>query len=266
MAETTNAEGNATIKAPYWGQGTSTLDWCEVILLSLFGIYTTVKYNLGKRYIVAHLALCSIGIGSWFFHMTLWFEFQLLDELPMLYATSVLLYNIYEIYEKPKYGTLIPFTLFTYAATVTVLYLYNQEPVFHQVAYAFLVSALHIRSVYLLQQVENVRTRNQLKFLLFGAAVLFGTGFLLWNVDNIACSQLRRARMRIGKPLAHFLELHGWWHILTASGSYWWMVYNQYVRVVLLGKQGKQQEWQISWGLGLIPYVSRILQIDLKNE
>ncbi|KAG9305804.1 hypothetical protein G9A89_001093 [Geosiphon pyriformis] len=276
---TSSSEVNATSdqNVPFWGHGTSTLDWCEenykvheyfaefintttnltFVCLALFGIYTTLKYDLGKRFIFAHMGIATIGIGSWFFHMTLLFEFQLLDELPMIYGTCILLYNIYEIHERPKFGFIFPFSLFIYAITITLAYLYIGDPVFHQVACAFLVSALHIRSVLLLQRVENLQTRANLKFLLFGGAGLFALGFFLWNVDNIACTHLIAARNFLGLPLAHFLEFHGWWHILTALGTYWWMVYNQYIRVVLLDKPGKEHEWEVKWFLGFVPQIAR---------
>ncbi|CAG8706777.1 202_t:CDS:2, partial [Scutellospora calospora] len=43
---------------------------------------TFIKYGLEKRFIVAYMGILLVGIGSWCFHMTLLYEFQLLDELP----------------------------------------------------------------------------------------------------------------------------------------------------------------------------------------
>ncbi|XP_013916330.1 PREDICTED: alkaline ceramidase 3 [Thamnophis sirtalis] len=62
-------------RAGYWGPPTSTLDWCE------------------ENYVVSsYIAEFSVGLGSWCFHMTLKYEMQLLDELPMIYSCCVFVY------------------------------------------------------------------------------------------------------------------------------------------------------------------------------
>uniref|UniRef100_A0AAY4D5R5 Alkaline ceramidase n=1 Tax=Denticeps clupeoides TaxID=299321 RepID=A0AAY4D5R5_9TELE len=92
----------------YWGTPTSTLDWCEdnyvvsfyvaefwntvsnliMILPPIYGAIKTFKDGLETRYVFAFLGLAAVGIGSWCFHMTLLYEMQLLDELPMIYKLS----------------------------------------------------------------------------------------------------------------------------------------------------------------------------------
>ena len=44
-------------------------------------------------------------------------------------------------------------------------------------------------------------------------------GYLLWNIDLEFCMQLRELRAQVGLPWAWLLELHGWWHVLTAIGA-----------------------------------------------
>nr|CAG8567622.1 10687_t:CDS:2 [Entrophospora candida] len=89
---------------PYWGRVTATLDWCEenynvheyiaefintttnfiFVFLAFYGFYNTWKLGFEKRFLLAYAAISFIGIGSFFFHMTLLYEFQLLDELPSM--------------------------------------------------------------------------------------------------------------------------------------------------------------------------------------
>ena len=38
------------------------------------------------RYQIVYLGLLTVGVGSWMFHMTLKYEMQLLDELPMVWG------------------------------------------------------------------------------------------------------------------------------------------------------------------------------------
>jgi len=44
-------------------------------------------------------------------------------------------------------------------------------------------------------------------------------GYILWNIDLEYCVELRELRNRVGLPWAWLLELHGWWHLLTAFSA-----------------------------------------------
>jgi dihydroceramidase len=52
------------------------------VLIALYGFYNTWKLGFEKRFLLAYAAVSFVGMGSWCFHMTLLYEFQLLDELP----------------------------------------------------------------------------------------------------------------------------------------------------------------------------------------
>ena len=87
-----------------WGPHTATIDWCELnyaqtpyiaefvntltniptILLGLYGAATILLNGLNRRYALVHLGLALIGIGSTGFHASLRWEWQLMDELPMV--------------------------------------------------------------------------------------------------------------------------------------------------------------------------------------
>ncbi|GFR60865.1 alkaline ceramidase 3, partial [Elysia marginata] len=55
----------------------------------------------------------------------------------------------------------------------------------------------------------------------FTALFSYAFGFLLWNVDNIFCSQLRSIRaLPPGQASGMLLECHAWWHIFAGFGTY----------------------------------------------
>lgn len=61
--------------------------------------------------------------------------------------------------------------------------------------------------------------------------------FLVWNVDLERCAELRDLKARAGVPWAWLLELHGWWHVLTAVGAF------EYVALVReLCEAGEEKE------------------------
>ncbi|KAJ1987534.1 alkaline ceramidase ydc1 [Dimargaris cristalligena] len=268
---------------PYWGKGTSTLDWCEenyvvckyiaefwntttnltFVILALFGIVSSLR-NLGeKRFVLCYLGMLMVGIGSWFFHMTLLYEMQLLDELPMIYCTCFCLYSVLEMGHKPQYGIVLPLALLTYSGLVTAIYLYNRDPVFHQVSYALEVAVIVFRNAYLLSQIPDGHVnqdgtgrtvRSVLRSLFIQSAVTFLLGFALWNVDNAFCTQLRFLRAQVGAPFDILFQLHGWWHIFTALGCYLCILNTEYMRMAFLDKL---TEFELSYLLGIVPYIRR---------
>jgi len=87
-----------------WGYHTGTIDWCETnyshspyiaefvntltnlptILLGIYGVWHTTQNGIPLRYGLCYLGLSLIGVGSFGFHASLRWEWQLMDELPMV--------------------------------------------------------------------------------------------------------------------------------------------------------------------------------------
>ena len=58
------------------------------------------------------------------FHMTLLYEMQLLDELPMVWGSSYMVYCLYKVQIEPHQKTpKMAFAMILYSMTVTVVYL-----------------------------------------------------------------------------------------------------------------------------------------------
>ncbi|KAI8150128.1 ceramidase [Fennellomyces sp. T-0311] len=268
----------------YWGAPTSTIDWCEenyvvsryiaeffntttnlgFLLLGIFGIYNTIANKFSKSFVIAHLAVMFVGIGSWLFHMTLQYEMQLLDELPMIYAASVMVYEIFEIHPQKRYGIKLPIFLVAYSAFVTYSYIIINNPLYHQVCYGLLVFTVVFRSVYVGRKIPSAYSAYEkvwMTRLLWIAASCFGGAFAVWNVDNAFCASLRGWRAIVGLPLAAISELHGWWHIGTGLGVYYFVVYCEWVHQVM---NGKAPRYEIKW-IGPLCYL-RPAQGQLKKQ
>ena len=64
------------------------------------------------------------GIGSWMFHMTLLYEMQLLDELPMVWGSCYMVYVHYKVQLEPqKKAKILGVFMLLYAIVVTAVYL-----------------------------------------------------------------------------------------------------------------------------------------------
>lgn len=232
----------------YWGPITSSLLWCEdkyrwsqyvaepmnsvtniaFIALALFGARNCRNQVMPFRYILTYLGIAFVGVGSLAFHATLLYEAQLLDELPMIYTSLMLSYCVLEHStrgSKPTGGYWLPLALTTVAVLITAGYLAHPNPILHQVAYAAIQVVSTVRVLYLLytagsplaQSPSAREKRAMIRKSYHVGAVIFLTGFLIWNLDNAFCEYFRLARSCVGYPLAALLEGHAWWHILVRA-------------------------------------------------
>ncbi|XP_025079585.1 alkaline ceramidase 3-like [Pomacea canaliculata] len=251
----------------YWGKVTSTIDWCEenyvvnryvaefwntisnsiMIFAPMFSVYLAVKQNLEKPVIWSNMSVIVVGVGSWAFHMTLQYSMQLLDELPMIWGSAFLIYGILMIESKEgEINKQLLAFLFCYAAVVTAVYLINKNPVFHEIAYGLMVATMFFASIRILLKYKV----NSLLYLVSSGTYL--SGFLLWNVDNIFCHQLRSLRReQLHSAATPLFECHAWWHILAGTGTYLSLVFVAHTRYFILGRSP-----QLKFLFGFWPYVS----------
>jgi len=276
---------------PYWGKWSSTINWCEqdyavspyitefvntitnawviVLLITLYGVY---KYNLPKRLYIIYAGISCVGIGSWMFHMTLRWDWQVLgDEIPMIIAACCLLFMVLDTTPASApakiqwrniglYGGLCAgIVLF-----VSITYIKTGIAAFHQVSFAIIEVVAQLRVIWLLQRVvradePDLRLRKKraqvVKIFLLGVA-FFVLGFVLWNGDNFLCDQLTSIKRKVGRPLSFFIELHGWWHLLTGYGTI--LMSHAAMFLVLMLREGHQHFKMEMWG-GWMPIVKRVL-------
>lgn len=241
-------------------------------------MYNGYRLGLPFKFPLAHFGMIVVGSGSWLFHMTLKYSFQLLDELPMLYGTAFQIYNLFTIWEA-KTSNMTRYLLITglvlYSAIVTFVYVQVVDPTFHQVAYGLMVATVVIRcATYFHIQMANdfhgmasksnfpslnVKSlRKQSWPLLFLSGWAFGVGFFAWNIDNIYCSDLRVIKDRIGLPGALALELHGTiWHTFTCYACYCSITFVEWVSIVRNNYAAKDgRPLALLWKFGIIPYVA----------
>lgn len=261
----------------FWGKPTSTIDWCEenyvvlsyvaealntvtnlgFILLASFAIYHASTNRLEPRFVLTALGFLLVGVGLWLFHMTLRYEFQLLDELPMIYATCIPFWLIFSEFKTPLQSVGVAVGIFMAANLLTAVYLHLKDPTIHQVAYALLNAGIVFKLISLTRQhVKDPVARSQLiRTMTFGIAI-FGLGYLVWNLDIHFCTQVRSVRRDWGMPYGFVLEGHGWWHLFTGTGVYFYLVYMEYLRCFLIGTD-RFFVFKWAWGLPLVYCVDK---------
>eukprot|EP00929_Paragymnodinium_shiwhaense_P008574 TRINITY_DN112530_c0_g1_i1.p1 TRINITY_DN112530_c0_g1~~TRINITY_DN112530_c0_g1_i1.p1 ORF type:complete len:296 (+),score=14.49 TRINITY_DN112530_c0_g1_i1:56-943(+) len=265
---------------PYWGPATATVDWCEpnyvhnryvaemwntlscipMLVVSLRGLYLARKYKLEMRVYLCWAGIGIIGIGSALFHATLKWTGQVLDELPMIYASLIFAYTAVEASNVTLRYPWLPWAEGTYSVLFTIAYFYFPFvfPIFI-VAYGVAVLATIFQSwrVYKLYTVVNGSAahgdasstgisdvaRNWQKTLFWIAASFYPGGFLLlWLPENTLCP--------LYPELFQKLYFHAIFHIISTISPYCYVVFMTYHRVVAVNK--KPAEHRLGNGL---PYV-----------
>lgn len=158
---------------------------------------------------------------------------QLLDELSMIYLTSTTFFAMFSFGQSRVVKILVLLFTSSFSMFVTLYYHYLKDPVFHQNSFAILAVTVIFKGVYEMEYLlrPSKRLKNpsysekeqkrvderDLSILhtmwaltICGVASV-GLGFLIWNLDNIYCSNLRRWRRDIGLPWGIVFEGHGWW-------------------------------------------------------
>ncbi|KAJ2889318.1 alkaline ceramidase ydc1 [Coemansia aciculifera] len=173
----------------------------------------------------------------------------------MLYACALGFYSLVEIDQKTRFGWKLPAALIAFQAAITVTYIFwIQSPVFHQAAFALTVCGAvgfgHRRQC---EMTVSNRTRRMFQRLLLQGFLGMAGGFFVWNLDNIFCHHLRTYRAHVGMPLDAILQLHGWWHVLTAYGSTYLLLW---VHLTKLARMGHDHLFTIRHYAGIVPYIT----------
>ncbi|ODV93584.1 hypothetical protein PACTADRAFT_35346 [Pachysolen tannophilus NRRL Y-2460] len=257
----------------YWGPVTSTIDWCEenyvispffaefinattnlsFFFLSMYHLYSSYKNNHGLLFMIVSIGMGIVGLGSWLFHMTLKYEFQLLDELPMIFFSAIPFAYIHGI-DKSNFIKFYIVYLGTFIIILTLTLVYCSvytNPILHQTSYAILNISIVVKSLLLVNKhVTSLKIRKYLYWKVFNALSQFMLGFLFWNLDTIFCSKLIFWRRNLfGLPLGFLLEGHGWWHIFTSLGIYNFILYNE---ILSIWFEKRQNDYKLVYRFGIL--------------
>ncbi|KAK8196484.1 alkaline ceramidase ydc1 [Zalaria obscura] len=262
----------------YSAEIVNTLTNLLFVWLAFRGISNCIRNQHDSIFLVTFLGYLLVGTGSFLFHATLKYPMQLVDELSMIYTTCLMFYATFSHNKAHPIPLLLGIFLVSLAVFITGYYHYLQDPAFHQNAYAILTAIVLFRSMYVMevslrptltarqtahsviqeqdavnegekreQKRQDDRDRIILKtmwtMIAVGLGVFLG-GFGIWNLDNIYCGTLRRWRHDIGLPWGILLEGHGWWHLMTGTGAYFYITWGIWLRHCL---NGKQDEYELQW-------------------
>ncbi|KAL1624416.1 alkaline ceramidase ydc1 [Neofusicoccum ribis] len=245
------------------------------IYLAFKGINNCLRNDHDTIFLVTFAGYLLVGTGSFLFHATLKYPMQLVDELSMIYTTCLMFYATFSYGQSRLYAQLLGLFLVALAAFITGYYHYLQDPAFHQNMYALLTAVVLLRSMYIMEvrlrptlkakkqpgstsangsaapsreqqrkDARDVRILRSMWIMIASGLSIFLGGFAIWTLDNEFCGTLRRWRRDVGLPWGIVLEGHGWWHLMTGIGAYFYIVWGIWLRHCL---NGKQDEYELIW-------------------
>jgi len=213
----------------YVAEWYNTLSSIPIALLGLLALGWGLRGAIRKdpRFAFGGLIVAVVGLGSVAFHGTLLRLSQALDELPMIYSGLTFLYVVrWRRDGAASARRWWQVGLLAYAAAFTVAYfVLPQYFIFFIITYAVAVTAIVVQSARISWGAEADPLRQRLLTLAAGAYV--GGVALLWVPEHILL------------PCDHWIQgfqLHAWFHLTSAVGSYAWLVWAVYDRQTVLGR------------------------------
>ncbi len=166
------------------------------------------------------VSLFFVGVLSLGYHATLRQGAQFGDDLSMIVLCGALLQPLYTARQSPLVARLITIAIAVTIVSFSVFYIQSGTILYHFLAFSTMITAIWPRTLYLIHfSSRPAEEKSRMMRQLGKVALIFIFAFGIWNVDLEKCYELRRLRKAVGLPWAWLLELHGWWHILTAIAA-----------------------------------------------
>lgn len=189
-------------------------------------VYYAIQYYSKSRSVdIMSASLALVGVCSFVFHATLRQTMQFGDDLSMLFLAGSLIQRLYCAGQQASTRGLVTGTVYAAVFLMSAYYVQSGNIVVHTSMFAVMLTFVWPRTIYLINRIQaqssqqEKKKKKQLYSEFRKAVACLALGFLVWNIDLEACQMLRNLRNAMGAPWAWALELHGWWHFLTALGA-----------------------------------------------
>lgn len=244
----------------FWGAITASVDWCEpnyqltpyiaepfntlsslaMVGVGEFGVYKN-DATCWKHWFCFRL-ISLVGFGSFLFHMTLKYYNQMLDELPMVWTSALVLNLCLEMHfgKLPRWvcPSLFSFTLLVSVATSICTGPY-QVAVFRTAFTILELASVVLGAIHYLRLPQRSPLRR-----------VSEVG-LLMNVVAVSCWIFDVHRCEVISALYFNPQLHAIWHVTVSFGIYHAILYCVYLHQLRFEKLPPT----IRYHWGIIPYI-----------
>ncbi|KAE9367767.1 hypothetical protein N431DRAFT_416611 [Stipitochalara longipes BDJ] len=210
-----------------------------IVYLGIKGILNTKRNSNDSVIVLSHALLAFVGVGSATYHTNVKYWAQIgtlpphsIKETSMLYATVAILFGVFSITLGKRSRFLLGNILFCFVLSASIAHGYLNHTDMFQLLFATMVVGVFCQCVWLVwTRVKHSHVASEMRWLGIYGTVTFVSGYIVWNIDFAFCAELGAFRAAVGMPLGFVTELHGWWHILTGIGVYYFIVVIEYLRL-----------------------------------
>ncbi|GJJ71100.1 dihydroceramidase [Entomortierella parvispora] len=226
-------------KVGYWSPNTASIDWCEnnyvvtpyiaefwnstssmaILILASMGYFALPK-GAPKRHRLTMATFAIIGLGSVLFHGTLRHKMQLLDELPMLYSATVMMFICIET-KYGKQGVWLRAVLALWLALTTYIFSTTTGTI-QSISFQTNYMLMQFGMIYYLRDfhVERraIRPNPDVSTLIRSAWRYALSAATVWLVDYNLCIYINGV-----SPESFFSfnpQFHAWWHLFSCVAVY----------------------------------------------
>ena len=218
-------EGNYQVSS-YIAEFFNTLSSVPTFTVGVYFLLIAGKHRYGFRFRLAGWMLALVGLGSVAFHGTLTRFGQILDEVPMLYSSSIFLWISGSLHYPvgpagDAKSARLGWGLLAYCVLVTLAYANGGFEVFF-VAYALTVVAVAVTSLRAAAK-SKVRATTR-PYVLWALGIYIGGFLALWVPEQIFCGN--RLHVHHHSLLQELpVPLHAFFHVTSSVGPLAWLTF-----------------------------------------
>ncbi|KAF4307466.1 alkaline phytoceramidase [Botryosphaeria dothidea] len=200
-----------------------------------------------------YVGLAAVGVLSAAFHATITYSGQMADDLSMIIATGFVLHRAYSAGRSAAWTRNFGVALIVSFVVFAAYHCWTDELLVHFLTFLFTTLAIWRKTRILVRERKERRGDAarlwRLRILVRVGALSAIVGYALWNVDMHLCGYLIGIRRVVGQPWGYLLELHAWWHVLTAIGAYVFMAVVEFLTTEE-EEEGRAFAWPVEPYLG----------------
>lgn len=171
------------------------------------------------------------------------------DELSMHVAIGTVLHQVFTFQQPRERQRLVRIVLLSILLPFYIYHCLADEFAVHVLLFLGMVLTVVGKTSQLVKQrIKDAGKRRRLSALTSLATFCAFAAYALWNVDVHLCSSLTQVKRRWGYPWGVLLELHGWWHVLTAGASYTFLAVIEVLTTA--GEEGLEGRGGFAWPAG----------------
>jgi dihydroceramidase len=219
------------ILTPYIAEFGNSISSLTIVGNGLYGMYRHWN-TVEVRYLAAFAVFILVGFGSAMFHGTLLRQWQLADELPMVWGNGIFVYCLLTAEDKPnvkRTSYIIILIIVELLQNIAIILFDSEDQTIFLVCYGSGVFYLMYHSYHL-----DLKYNGNYEVALFDTAIVcYVGGFFLWLIDRLYCHETIPG---IGGTIRS-LYLHSFWHLGAGNGTYLCVLFWIWTRCKYLKKK-----------------------------